>query len=122
MTRFEYLAIPYSHKEEDVMSFRAEVSNIICADLMNQGRYIYAPISSCHHIAKTYGLPRDWQFWKGMDEVFVSLCKRFLIVTLPDWENSTGVMAELAIAKRHNIPVEHIDPTPYLEKLRRQDV
>jgi hypothetical protein len=115
---FEYLAIPYTHKDEAVMSFRAEISDIICADLMMQGRYVFAPISSCHHIAKKYGLPRDWEFWKGMDEVFVSLAKKFLIVTLPGWEDSTGVMAELDIAKKHNIPIEYIDPTSYIEKLK----
>ena len=68
MSEIEYLAIPYSDPDPKVMDYRAELSDIVCADLMNQGRVIFAPISSCHHIAKKYTLPRDWEFWKNIDE------------------------------------------------------
>lgn len=120
-TNIEYLAIPYTDKDESVMEFRAKVSNIICADLMNQGRYIYAPISSCHHIAKKYGLPRDWKYWKGLDEEFVSIAKTFIIVMLPGWETSTGVTAEHEIAKREGVKVEFIDPEPYIKQLKKEE-
>ena len=112
---YEYLAIPYTDKDEEIMDYRAAISDVICADLMNKGRYIYAPISSCHHIAKKYNLPRNWEFWKGLDEVFVSLSKKFLIITLPGWEDSTGVTAETEIAKRNGIEIEYIDPEPYMK-------
>jgi len=113
----EYLAIPYSDDDNDVMDFRAELSDIVCADLMNQGRLVYAPISACHHIAKKYGLPRDWKFWKYMDEEFVRICKKMSIITLDGWEVSTGVQAEIALAEKDGIPIEYIDPAPYLEKM-----
>lgn len=116
----EYLAIPYTDDDEKVMDFRAAVSDIICADLMNQGRYIYAPISSCHHIAKKYGLPRTWEFWAGMDEAYVSICKTFIIITLPAWEESTGVIEEYKIAKREGINIEFIDPAPYIKQLEEE--
>jgi len=119
-TNIEYLAIPYTDDSEEVMDFRAAVSDIICADLMNKGRYIYAPISSCHHIAKKYGLPRNWEFWKGMDEEYVSMCKTIIIVTLPGWETSTGVTAEKAIAEREGTEIEKLDPTPYVEQLKKE--
>jgi hypothetical protein len=117
VSEIEYLAIPYTDDDEAVMDFRAAVSDIICAELMNQGRYIYAPISSCHHIAKKYGLPRIWEYWKGMDEAYVSICKTFIIVMLPAWETSTGVTAELEIANRCKINIEYIDPEPYIKRL-----
>lgn len=120
-TNIEYLAIPYTDPDEEVMDFRAKVSDIICADLMNQGRYIYAPISSCHHIAKKYGLPRDWEFWKGMDEEYVSMCKTIIIVMLPGWEESTGVTAEYGIAVREGVRVEYIDPEPYIRMLEEEE-
>lgn len=119
LSEIEYLAIPYSADDEEMMDFRAEISDIICADLMKQGRLIYAPISSCHHIAKKYGLPRNWEFWKKMDEEFVKVCKRLLVVTLDGWETSTGVTAECAIAGECFIPVEKIDPAPYIEQWRK---
>jgi len=120
-TNIEYLAIPYTDDSEEVMDFRARVSDIICADLMNKGRYIYAPISSCHHIAKKYGLPRNWQFWKGMDEEYVGMCKKILIVALDGWQSSTGVNAEIEIAMKAGITIEYIDPEPYIKQLEKEN-
>lgn len=117
MSEIEYLAIPYTDPDEEVMQSRADLSDIVCADLMKKGRIIFAPISSCHHIAKTYGLPRDWEFWKKMDEQFVRAAKKILVIALDGWEDSTGVTAERKIAEEAGIPMELIDPTPYLEKL-----
>jgi len=118
----EYLALPYSDANSKVMDFRAAVSDIICADLMNQGRTIYAPITSCHYIAKSYGLPRNWEFWKKMDEEFVRICKKVLVVTLKGWQDSTGVTAELKIASEHNIPVGYVMPIFYLEKMKETEL
>lgn len=118
MSEIEYLATPYSHKDVSVMDFRAEVSDVICADLMNQGRLIYAPISSCHHIAKKYGLPRDWQFWQRLDKEFVKACKKLIIIKLEGWEISTGLNAELELAKEYGLEIEYIDPEPYIKKIK----
>jgi hypothetical protein len=118
-SNIEYLAIPYLHDDEAVMQFRADVSDIIFADLSNQGRYIYAPISSCHHIAQKYDLPRDWKFWAGLDEEFVTICKTLLVITLPGWVESTGVTAEISIANREGIPIEYIDPRYYVDQLMK---
>jgi len=119
-SNIEYLAIPYLHDDEEVMEFRAQVSDIIFADLSNQGRYLYAPISSCHHIANKYKLPRDWKFWAGLDEEFVSICKKLLVITLPGWKESTGVTAEISIADREGIPIEYIDPRSYVDQLMKE--
>ena len=94
MSEIEYLAIPYTDPDESVRDFRASLSDIVCADLMNKGRIIFAPISSCHHIAKVYGLPKDWEFWKKIDEEFIRASKKLLVITLDGWEESTGVTAQ----------------------------
>jgi hypothetical protein len=117
MSEIEYLAIPYTDPDPDVMDYRAEISDIVCADLMNKGRIIFAPISSCHHIAKKYSLPRDWEFWKKIDEEFIRACKKLLIVALPGWRTSTGVTAERKIAEDAGIPYEIIHPQEYIDKL-----
>jgi len=114
----EYLAIPYSDGTEELMDFRADVCDLICSDLMKQGRLIYAPISACHHIAKKYGLPREWEFWEFMDKEFVRICKKLIVIKLDGWETSTGVKAEMALADKYGIPIEYIDPTPYIEKIK----
>ena len=40
MSEIEYLAIPYTDPSSDIRDYRAEISDIVCADLMNQGRVI----------------------------------------------------------------------------------
>ena len=117
LSDIEYLAIPYSHKDEKVMDYRASVSDFICSKLMKNGRLIYAPISSCHHIAKKYGLPRNWEFWKHLDEEYIKICKRVVVITLPGWEISTGVTAEIELANIYGIPVEKLDPSEYLKEM-----
>jgi hypothetical protein len=116
----EYIAIPYSSGDasEELMTYRAKISDFIFSELAKEGRILYAPISSCHHIAVKYGLPRDWQFWKTMDEVFLEKVDKLVVVMLEGWDTSTGLKAELEIAEERGIEIEYIDPTPYLEKLK----
>jgi len=90
------------------------VSDVICADLMNKGHIVYAPISSCHYIAVKYGLPRQWEFWAKMDEEFIKVSGKVLVITLKGWKESVGVKAEMEIAKKYGVPIEFIDPEPYI--------
>jgi hypothetical protein len=113
----EYLAIPYSDGSEEVMAFRAEVSDFIFSELSKGGRIIYAPISSCHHIAIRHGLPRDYKFWEKMCEAFVGASKRLVLICLPGWKDSVGVTAELKLAKDLGLEIEYLDPQPYLDRL-----
>ena len=115
----EYLAIPYTHPSESVMQYRAEVSDFIFSVLCkNEGRNVYAPISSCHHIAKKYGMPRDYAFWKEMCEVFVSRSQKIIVVMLPGWKVSVGLAAEIKLAEKLGLEIEYLDPTPYLEMMK----
>ena len=115
----EYLALPYSSGDasEEMMSWRADVSDFIFSELAKAGRIVYAPISSCHHIAVKYGLPRDWQFWKNMDEVFVQMCDKLLVIALDGWETSTDLRAEIELAEKYGLEIEYLDPRPYIEKM-----
>ena len=113
-----YLGLPYMHKEMYVRQLRAEISDIVSAELMNKGEHVYAPISSCHNIAVKYGLPGDWAYWKEMDEVFIRHCDKVMIITLVGWEESVGVTAEIKLAKKYKKPIEYIDPSPYLELIK----
>jgi hypothetical protein len=43
------------------------------------------------------------------------------VVTLPDWKKSVGVSGEIDIAKKHKIPIEYIDPTIYIERIKGEN-
>ena len=116
----EYLALPYSHKSERVMVERAAVSDFIFSELSKEGRIIYAPISSCHYIARTYTMPTDWRFWGKMGEAFVKASKRVLVIPLPGWQDSIGLTAEIEIAKENGIAIEFLDLKHYMKKFGQE--
>lgn len=106
---FEYLACPYSHPEPTIREARFEKVNQVAAGLMRKGRIIFSPISHTHPIA-LYALPKDWQFWRQYDLVFIQLCKKVIVLMLPGWEESVGVQSEIKIAKSLKKPIEYIEP------------
>ncbi len=113
----EYLATPYSDPDPEVMAYRAEVSDLVYAELTKEGRVIYPPISCNHIVGIKYGLPKDWEFWEKFDLEFVGASGKLIVITLPGWGMSIGVTDEIKKAKEMGIPIEYLDPTPFLSKL-----
>ncbi len=105
-----YLACPYSHKDPAVREARFTAVNKAAAQLMGKGRYVFSPISHTHPIAKEGALPLGWDFWEGYDRVMLAACTRLIVLKLDGWETSTGVTAEIKIAKEMGLPVEYMDP------------
>jgi len=108
-SELEYLALPYTHTDPAIMDYRASISDKVAAKLAVEGRIIFAPISSWHEIAKKYNLPTGYTYWLKLDEEFLKNCKKLLVITLPGWEISPGVTAEIGFANKYNIPIEYIN-------------
>lgn len=119
-SEIEYLGLPYSDDDPLVEDWRASISDRVAADLTKQGRIIFAPISAWHHIAKKYKLPGTFEYWLKLDEEFIKASKKLLIITLPGWQESTGVSEEIKLAKKYSIPIDYIDPEPYLINAERK--
>ncbi len=116
-SKIEYLAIPYTDKSEKVRAFRAEVADYIWYTLLKQNRIIYSPISMGHFIATKYDMPTSWKFWSDIDREFIRHCRKVIVVTLPGWKESIGVMDEIKFATDNSIPVEYYDPTEAIEEM-----
>jgi len=110
----EYLGLPYTHEDKFMLHFRAEVSNMIAAKLTLEGRIIFAPISAWHHIAMKYDLPGNFEYWEKLDEAFIKVSKKLLVIKLPGWDTSNGVTLEKKIANENGVPIEYINPEDYL--------
>jgi hypothetical protein len=104
-----YLAAPYTHKEHSVMVERFLRINKVAAQLMARGEYIYSPISHTHPLAEAAQLPRHWEFWKGYDRCMLSRSQRLYVLIIDGWMESTGVQAEIEIAKELKIPIIYIN-------------
>lgn len=100
-----YLAVPYSHEDKDVMETRFEIVCEVAGKLMNQGKMIFSPISHSHPIAVRSKLPRSWEFWEKFDRAYLMCSKELYVLMLDGWEESTGVTAEIKMAKELNIPI-----------------
>ena len=90
-----YLAIPYTGQEEE--SFR--IANEVAGDLMAKGHIVFSPISHTHPIEMEVDLSGDWEFWKKQDESFIDWCDEIWVIDFGDVKNSTGVQAEIKMAK-----------------------
>jgi hypothetical protein len=105
-----YLGSPYTHSDPEVMEERYLAACLKASQLVKEGHYVYSSIAHWHSIAKLYGLPRDWEFWKKMDSISISLMDEIWILKLKGWEISIGLGNEILIAKEFNKPYIFIDP------------
>jgi hypothetical protein len=103
-----YLAVPYTHKNPKIIEKRFIIVNKIAAILMNEGYHIFSPISHSHPIALAGKLPTQWEYWGQYDRAFLKCSKNLIVLKLDGWKKSTGVQAEIKIAKEYGIPIKYI--------------
>jgi hypothetical protein len=99
-----YLASPYTHDDPLVMQERYELVCEYTAKLKRAGRYVFSPIAHCHGPA-LYGLPREYEYWKGYCELMLPKCDEMLVLMLDGYEESKGISGEVALAKELGMPL-----------------
>jgi hypothetical protein len=104
-----YLASPYSHPDCFVQKIRYEQACKATATLIRRGHLVYSPIVHSHPLVK-HGLPADWSYWREIDEAMLSRCHQLIVLTLDGWEHSKGVMAEIELAHKMDLPIWYIGP------------
>ena len=103
-----YLACPYSHPDPIVRARRFEQATKAAARMINEGVFVYSPITHSHPMAVAGDLPLDWEFWRKYDELFMSMCSKMVVLKLDGWKESSGVQAEIEMARAFfEIPVEY---------------
>ena len=107
-----YLASPYSDPDPAVMEQRFEAAAKFCAARMREGLVIYSPIVHCHPIAVRHELPRDWAFWEKFDREMIKRADSLWVLTLPGYDRSKGVNAEIELARLLGVPVSYHVPEP----------
>ena len=107
-----YLAVPYSHPDCAVREQRFRAANVAAARLMRSGALVFSPISHGHPIAQAGGLPTDWRYWETYCRAVMSACRCVVVLMCDGWRESTGVTAEIDIAKQLGLPVSYMDCVP----------
>ena len=104
-----YLAVPYSHSDVHIRLYRFDKVNGAAAKLMREGNLVFLPISHTHPIAMAGELPLGWEFWEAYDRTFIEWADEIHVLKLKGWNDSTGVINEIKIAKEMCKPVKYID-------------
>ncbi len=86
--------------------------NQACKTLMERGLNVFSPIGHSHPLHEI-GMKGDWSFWKRVDTQYLRLSNRMVVLTLPGWEESVGVQAEIKIAKKLKLQVCYMDPVTH---------
>lgn len=119
-----YLAGPYSAKGEsdpekikEIQETRFRQLTTIAARLMKQfpNLNVFSPITHSHPMHALAGMRGDWTFWKKIDTEFIGLCGLMIVAKLPGWLSSTGVTAEIELAREFGIPILFLMPDRFLK-------
>jgi len=116
-----YLASPYSpvrrglHVTHFVHCTDNEVKSMRCDEAVKAAKWlmenhklnVFSPIIHSHalHLA---GMQGDWGFWQKIDTDFLFVSDMLIVLTIPGWKESTGVQAEIEIAKRFDLDIWYV--------------
>jgi len=103
-----YLASPYSHPDPHIRQQRFDVVCQVAADLMRAEHLVFSPIAHGHPLTR-FGLPLDWEFWERNDRHHLERCSELIVLMLPGWTSSRGVLAEIAIARELQKPIRYLE-------------
>ena len=120
-----YLASPYAHDSASVREARLEAVRHVCGKLVNEGKIVLSPMVYTGELAQRgFHPPQGWYAW---DLQFLARADELLVLQLPGWEQSKGVLVEIAAAQTKGIPVRLMAleeaglPAEILEGLGEED-
>ena len=107
---FFYLASPYSHPDKEIREQRYVQTLEVTAKLMllKSPYTIFSPIVHCHVMAEHCALPTNHTFWWKHNMAMLKKAKGLLVLTLPGWQESVGLKAELEFTESLGKPVRFI--------------
>jgi nucleoside 2-deoxyribosyltransferase len=102
-----YLASPYSHADPAVREERYHAACRATAALLKAGFVVFSPIVHSHPLV-AFALPTGWDFWEPIDRAYLARCDEVVVLMLDGWRESTGVRAEIAVARELGKPVRFL--------------
>lgn len=103
-----YVAAPYSHPDKSVVEYRMDMVEKALALLMSKGLHATTPLLMHHVLDKGISLPDNFEFWDKYCFDLLDRCESMTILTLPGWDTSRGVIAEIDFCKKQYIPINHM--------------
>lgn len=101
-----YLAAPYSHPDPEVRAARLAAITAAAAAQINAGVTIFSPLTYTRLLTEAGAAPKSWY---DFDLQFLAKSDRLAILTLPGWEQSSGIILEAGFAQARGLPIYHLD-------------
>lgn len=96
-----YIASPYSHPDPLVRLHRYEEAIRFTKFLLfKQKLYCFSPIVHTHPIDES-----DYSVWGGWNRAMIGRSEGIIVLMIPGWNESVGVVAEMEFCKEINLPV-----------------
>ena len=112
-----YLACPYSKGTLAAQLARYEAATHVAAKLIEQRLIVFSPITMTHPIdvilAKK-GETLGSHYWVEFDIAFMEACSELMVLTLPGWNESSGVAREMKFFQDRGLAVQYLEPSDYL--------
>ena len=102
-----YLACPYQHEDPIIKALRLDIVTEVAALFHSKGQYVFSPLTHNHPLIQK-GIAQTWDTWRHFDLELLERCDKLLVLSLPGWEISKGVEAEITHANNLNIPIEFL--------------
>ena len=99
-----YLAAPYTAQEPAVEQARVQAVKHVSDRLIRRGQVIFSPLEYTEAMQQRGIVPP--QGWYLFDLTMLRGCVKLLVLALPGWRESQGVIMETTVAKALGIPVE----------------
>ena len=98
-----YLASPFAHPSAEVREARLEAVRYVCGKMIDEGRIVLSPLVYAGELAQRgFHAPQGWYAW---DLQFLARADELLVLQLPGWQESKGVLVEIAAAQARNLPI-----------------
>ena len=107
-----YLASPYSHPEPHIRTRRYILARDFTYHHISLGAPIFSPIVYGHQFARDLEAPTDAVSWAPFNRVMLDAAEEMWILTLPGWEESAGVQAEILHMEQAKTPYKFVEPLP----------
>ena len=101
-----YLAAPFTSVNPQVRQARLEAVKIVSDRMVRKDKVVFSPLEYTQGMQTRSTFPP--QGWYAFDLTILRRCDELLVLALPGWQASHGVMMEIAVAKAQNIPTRII--------------
>ena len=103
-----YLASPYTKYGQGTEAAFEEACKA-AGELMQRGMFVFSPIAHSHPIAVHAKIDKtDRSFWMPLSLAILFECDQLLVLKMPGWQESVGIIQEIRYAEKLGKPISYL--------------